>query len=89
MYRRDVKIIVKRCVSRWSGVHARQTDRLGSLGKVTAASKRQLARELNAHADLRPCAPVIQDEQISGSMKVTELGQRVWDNKRSCLKAQP
>ncbi|MEM7052554.1 MAG: hypothetical protein AAF604_23020 [Acidobacteriota bacterium] len=85
----EVKKIIRRCVSRWADTEARQTDVLSVLKNVTAASKRSLAREINDHADLKACKPVIAEDQIRGAMKVTELGERVWDNEPECLAALP
>ena len=81
----EVKKIVRRCVSRWSGKDAKQKSKLASLKTVTAATRRTLAREINKHADLKACAPVIRDAQIQGSMTVTALGDRVWNSGPTCL----
>ncbi len=81
----EVKKIVRRCVSRWSGKKARQKQKLASLKTVTAASRRKLSKEINNHADLKACAPVIRDAQIQGSMAVTALGDRVWNSGPACL----
>lgn len=89
MGRLEVKKIIRRCVSNWSGKHAKQSDKLGSLRNVTAASKRQLANRINKHPDLKACASLIADSQIAASMRVTELGQRVWNNKQGCLVKLP
>lgn len=89
MGKSQVKIIIRRCVSRWSGKNANQSSKLQNLKTVTTASKRDLARKINGHTDLKSCASVIADNQISGSMTVSALGNRVWNNKTTCLQALP
>ena len=81
----EVKVIIRRCVSRWAGQKANQQNKLEQLNNITAATRRRLAEEINGHSDLAECAPVIVDDQIEGGLRVTELGNIVWDNKPDCL----